>query len=95
MIRIKFVSFFLDLKGKDEGWTMSTSNFSYSEEAFLLNSLNEMVKIWASGNGKADINLKIENGSSELQLVFKLGHHSVGLPQHNNFRQPQYDLHHE
>ena len=53
---------------------MNTTNFSYSEEAFLLNSLHKVVKVWASGNGKADFHLKIENGTAELQLAFKLGH---------------------
>ena len=55
---------------------MKTPNFSSSEEAFLLKSLHEVVKVWASGNGKATFNLKIENGSAELQLAFRLGHPS-------------------
>ena len=77
---------------------MKTQNFSFSEEAFLLNSLHEVVKVWASGNGKANFNLKIENGSAELQLAFRLGHprdvHAVPT-QNYNLQQPQHDLHHD
>jgi hypothetical protein len=47
---------------------MNTTNCSYSEEAFLLNSLPEVVKVWASGNGKADFQLKIDNGTAEPEL---------------------------
>ena len=68
---------------------MNTTNCSYSEEAFLLNSLHEVVKVWASGKGKADFNLRIENGSAELQLAFKLGRPTdvhVVPPQHYNPR---------
>jgi hypothetical protein len=66
---------------------MNPTNFSYSEEAFLHNSLQEVVKVWASGNGKADFQLKIENETAELQLAFRLGHHSdsmLSYPQHYN-----------
>ena len=52
---------------------MNTSNFSYSEEALLLNSLHEVVKVWTSENGNAEFKFKIENGTAELQLAFKLG----------------------
>jgi hypothetical protein len=47
---------------------MNTTNCSYSEEAFLLNSLHEVVKVWASGSGKADFQLKIDNGTAEPEL---------------------------
>ena len=72
---------------------MKTPDFSPSEEAFLLNSLHEVVKVWASGNGKATFNLKIENGSAELQIAFVLGHpHDVhAVPP----RHPQHDPHHD
>ena len=75
---------------------MKTLNFSFSEEAFLLNSLQEVVKVWASGNGGANFNLKIGNGSAELQLAFRLGHardvHAVPSQQYN-LQQPHHDLH--
>ena len=77
---------------------MNTSNFSYSEEAFLLNSLHEVVKVWASGNGKADFSLKIKDGTADLQLAFKLGRpcdDHVVPPHHYNLQQPQHGLHHE
>ena len=77
---------------------MNTTNFSYSEEAFLLNSLHEVVKVWASGKGKADFQLKIKNGTAELQLAFRLGHPSdvhVVPPQHYNPQLPHHDFHQE
>ena len=78
---------------------MNTTNFSFSEEAFLLNSLHEVVKVWASGIGKADFSLKIENGTAELQLAFQLGRpcdDHVAPPHHHNLQQPQqHDLHHD
>ena len=77
---------------------MKTASFSYSEEAFLLNSLHKVVKVWASGNGKADFILKIQNGTADLQLAFKLGRpydvHVNPHPQHNP-QPPQGDLHQE
>lgn len=67
------------------------------EEAFLLRSLQEVVKVWASGNGNADFNLKIENGTAELKLAFRLGHpgdaHVVPPQQHQ--QQPHHDHHQE
>ena len=53
-----------------------TSTYNYTEEAFLLSSLQEMVKVWASGSGKAGFNLSISDGLAELQLNFQLGHPS-------------------
>ena len=50
---------------------MNTTNFSYSEEAFLLNSLHEVVKVWASGKGKADFQLKIK--MEQLSYSLPLG----------------------
>ena len=55
------------------------------------------MKVWASGKGKADFNLRIENGSAELQLAFKLGRPTdvhVVPPQHYN-PLPHHDLHQE
>jgi hypothetical protein len=53
-----------------------TTTFNYTEEAFLLCSLQEVIKVWARGNGCASFNLEIGNGSADLQLSFKLGHPS-------------------
>ena len=71
---------------------MNTSNFAYTDQFFLLNSLHEVVKVWASGNGKVDFNHKIENGTAELQFAFRLGHPSAV---HVVPPQPHQDLHHE
>ena len=61
------------------------TTFNLTEEAFLLNSLHEVVKIWGRGSGHANFNLQIENGSAELQLSFKLGcpdDPHIVLPEH-------------
>ena len=48
-------------------------NFSLSEEAFLLNSLQEVTKVWARASGKASFNLSVQDGQAHLQLGFQLG----------------------
>ena len=55
-----------------------------------------MVKVWASGSGKARFNLEICDGLAELQLNFKLGHPSEShcdpyIPHHHH--PPQQELH--
>ena len=54
--------------------TSSTTNFTISEEALLLSSLSEVVKVWTRGSGQANFALQIDNGVADLQLSFKLGH---------------------
>ena len=44
-----------------------------TEEASLLSSLNEIVKVWARGSGQAKFDLNICDGVAELSLNFKLG----------------------
>ena len=51
----------------------STSHYSYTEEAFLHSSLQEVVKVWASGSGQAKFEVSIENGVAKLNLSFTLG----------------------
>ena len=53
--------------------TNQASTFTLSEEAFLLRSLHEVVRVWAAGSGQAQFNLEISNGEADLQLNFKLG----------------------
>ena len=50
-----------------------TIHFSLSEEAFLLNSLQEVTKVWARASGKANFNLSVQDGQAHLQLGFQLG----------------------
>ena len=51
----------------------NSQSFSYSEEAFLLASLHEVVKVWSRGSGQASFNLDISDGVADLKLSFKLG----------------------
>ena len=46
--------------------------YKNTEEHFLLSSLSEFVKVWASGN-QAFMNVKCENGRATLSLGFQLG----------------------
>ena len=48
-------------------------NFSETEEAFLLSSLKEVVKVWGKGSGQASFNFSVINGKGTLQLGFQLG----------------------
>ena len=52
----------------------ATTTFSFTEEAFLLSSLHEVVKVWAQGNGQASFALTINEGVADLNLSFQLGH---------------------
>ena len=51
----------------------SPTTINFTEEAFLLSSLQEVVKIWGKGIGKASFSLQVDNGTADLQLGFKLG----------------------
>ena len=53
--------------------TNNSTQFSLSEEAFLLNSLREVTKVWASQSGKASFNFSVQDGQAHLQLGFQLG----------------------
>ena len=78
-------------------------NFSLTKEAFLLSSLQEVVKVWARGSGQASFNLNIHDGVAELQLGFKLGSpselhcHGPPLQEHQqeeqHHQQPCYPHH--
>ena len=61
-----------------------STNFHYSEEAFLLSSLKEVVNVWTRGFGQATFNLSIVDGFADLQLGFRLGHPTDPhlLPEH-------------
>ena len=54
----------------------NSTNSNYTEEAFLLSSLQEVVKVWARGIGQAKFDLNICDGVADLSLNFKLGHPS-------------------
>ena len=65
------------------------TSFNLSEEAFILSSLNEVVRVWARGYGQASFNLNIKDGVADLQLGFQLGHpadphlHQQSEPHHH------------
>ena len=62
--------------------------FGATEEAFVLSSLQEFVKVWSSGC-QAHLNLECSNGSAWVKLAFQLGHPADlhHLPHHP----PQYN----
>ena len=80
----------------------TATTFNHSEEAFLLGSLQEVVKVWIRGNGQASFNLNIVDGLADLNLSFKLGNpaephcHPYPPPSHQCYEpvQPQNVEHH-
>ena len=68
-----------------------------TEEAFLLSSLNEVVKVWARGFGQAKFDLIICDGVADVSLNFKLGHPSDQHwdPTHPTQQHEQPDGQHE
>ena len=73
---------------------MNTTTFSYTEEAFLLSSLHEVVKVWARGSDQASFDLKINCGVAQLTLGFQLGHPASPHCDHPP-PQPPFCPHHE
>ena len=70
----------------------STANyFNLTEEAFLLSSLHEVVKVWARGTGQANFGLHVNNGIAELKLSFTLGNPSDLHCAPPQFRHPYPD----
>ena len=65
--------------------TNSSIPFNLTEEAFLLYSIHEVMKVWASKSGNANMNISVQNGMVDLQLGFQLGppgdHHLPPQPQ--------------
>ena len=75
-----------------------TTTFNLTEEAFLLESLHEVVKVWSRGSGQASFNLDVCDGVADLKLCFKLGlpgdlHVVPGVVPHPPF-QHQHQNHH-
>ena len=48
----------------------SPIHFAQTEEAFLLNCVGEVIKIWASKSGKDNMKISVENGMVELNHDF-------------------------
>ena len=66
--------------------------FNQTEEAFFLSCVDEVMKVWASQSGQANLNISVENGKVDLQLAFKLGlpgDAHLPPPQHN-FNPPRF-----
>ena len=76
--------------------TTTQTRSNYTEEAFLLSSLQEVVKVWARGFGQAKFDLNICDGVADLSLNFKLGHPNeqhcepVHLPPHPHHSHPHH-----
>ena len=69
--------------------TSSPIPFNQTEDAFFLNCIGEVRKVWASKSGQANLNISVINGMVDLQLAFKLGlpgdpHHHPPQPFHKN-----------
>ena len=53
---------------------MVQQTFNYTEEAFLYDSLNEVVKVWARGFGQSNFSIEVRDGTAEVKISFSLGH---------------------
>ena len=77
---------------------LNNTTFNLTEEAFLLSSLTEVVKVWARGSGQASFDLQVDAGVAELKLAFKLGHpaeqHTTPAPPPTHFPYQQEHHHH-
>ena len=49
------------------------TSFSYTEEAFLLKCLHEVVLVWKRGTGQANFSFTVKDGKYDIQLGFQLG----------------------
>ena len=47
-------------------------SFNHTKEAFFLSCLDEVIKVLASNSGQVKLNISVEDGKVDLQLVFKL-----------------------
>ena len=67
--------------------------FSLTEEAFFLNCVGEVRKVWASKSGQAKLNIFAKKGIADLQLNFQLGppedYHLPHQPHHSQ-NPPRY-----
>jgi hypothetical protein len=59
-----------------------------TEEVFFLNCVGEVMKVWVSKSGKANLNISVENRLVDLQLGFKLG-----IPEYPHLSPPPQDPH--
>jgi hypothetical protein len=56
----------------------NTPSFTHKKRIFLLNKLDEVIKIWASGSGQGSFSFTVENGTSSLQYGLQLEMQDVG-----------------
>ena len=52
---------------------MAPKCYDSTHEALVFKSLQEIIKIWSSGSGQADLTLTVCDGSAELRLNVCLG----------------------
>ena len=61
---------------------VSQSNFSHQKRVFLLNKLDEVIKLWASGSGQGSFSFSVDNGTPNLKYGLQLGMLDVVVPTH-------------
>ena len=50
----------------------TTTTFSHKKRVFLLTKLDEVIKLWASGEGQGSFNFSVQNGTPSLQCGLQL-----------------------
>ena len=51
---------------------VASSSFTHHKRLFLLNKLDEIIKLWASGSGQGSFSFNVKNGTPNLQCGIQL-----------------------
>ena len=70
----------------------ATSSFTHQKRLFLLNKLDEVLKLWASGSGQGCFNFGVKNGNPTLQYNLQLDMEDLcgTVPAHYQPPQPRH-----
>ena len=68
--------------------------FTHQKRLFLLNKIDEVIKLWATGSGHGSFNFTVRDGIPSLQCDLKLSIEDIGDETHPvHHHQQQHDAH--
>ena len=73
---------------------VATSSFTNQKRLFLLNKLDEIIKLWASGSGQGSFNFTVKNGTPNLQCGIQLEMEDVRVRVADPVHPYQHNPHH-
>ena len=73
---------------------VATSSFTNQKRLFLLNKLDEIIKLWASGSGQGSFNFTVKNGTPNLQCGIQLEMEDVRVRVADPVHPYQHNAHH-